>query len=648
MVELPKNSAVESTAAEEGKAAGGGDPSLESKKPSTPNELLDGCLPELEENSLSFTDSFLNFDCIDGWFEENSDLPSGGNMTDLGIGGELGSVDCKKDEVEGALSAQNGPLCDLEKNKRANEECDKTVHLIVGSVIEERFGRVSLAGPTDGLIPKYDVVRGFSVASSVEIFNPTDDVVGAAEKVADIPESNHVTERDDAEDDDENSSSSDSESESESSSSSSSDDDDVEEEEKKKEIGVEEGEIVLSDADEMVGWSDTEDGDGDSGAIGGPIRSKNELKELPPVPPITVSLELQHQTHPVGTISSILGAQVIVEGVENHNPLAEGSILWITESRLPLGIVDEIFGPVKSPYYIVRYNSEAEIPSNIQQGTPISYVQEFAKHVLNDKSLYEKGYDASGKDDEELSDIEFSDDEKEAEYKRMLKMKKRVTNESNPGNKRKDKRPVKNPSRNWNSNRRDQHSTPSGSNQNNNQDRPPPIPIVAGDQHSASSGMTRQNMPPGAQPIAAASPHWPVAQGPAFAASSGIWSSGFQPLGGVPWTVPQQPNQPFLAPLPANMVPFQQQVGTFPQFTFALNPLLAAQANFGAGGWPQAPAMNAVQFGTEQVVRPPQGFQANPGAMPNFNQSRGGGGGRRGGRPGRFDGRRGRGNYQRR
>jgi hypothetical protein len=37
-----------------------------------------------------------------------------------------------------------------------------------------------------------------------------------------------------------------------------------------------------------------------------------------------------------------MGERVIVEGSVQHNPLNEGSILWVTESRTSLGIVDEI------------------------------------------------------------------------------------------------------------------------------------------------------------------------------------------------------------------------------------------------------------------------------------------------------------------
>jgi H/ACA ribonucleoprotein complex non-core subunit NAF1 len=122
----------------------------------------------------------------------------------------------------------------------------------------------------------------------------------------------------------------------------------------------------------------------------------------------------------------VMGERVIVEGSVQHNPLNEGSILWITESRTPLGIVDELFGPVKNPYYLLRYNSEEEVPAGVSAGTSVSFVAEFADHILNMKELYAKGYDASGDNDEELADEpEFSDDEKEVEYKRSLRQAQR-------------------------------------------------------------------------------------------------------------------------------------------------------------------------------------------------------------------------------
>ncbi|KAL8131306.1 hypothetical protein AgCh_007294 [Apium graveolens] len=199
---------------------------------------------------------------------------------------------------------------------------------------------------------------------------------------------------------------------------------------------------------ELFDWS----GEDELFALAGLSMFGKEVKVPPPIPPVAVTLKPCHKTlpaelcfrlEPVGIMFNlshlhypildfilspfeVVGAQVIVEWVEKHDPLSEGSILWITEKRSPLGIVDKILGPAQNPYYIVRYNSKNEVPAGIQKGTLISFVSEFANHVLNNGNLYKKRYDASVENDEELSDeAEFSDDEKEAECKRMQKVSER-------------------------------------------------------------------------------------------------------------------------------------------------------------------------------------------------------------------------------
>lgn len=130
----------------------------------------------------------------------------------------------------------------------------------------------------------------------------------------------------------------------------------------------------------------------------------------------------------------VVDKSVVVNGLEKHSPLVEGTILWITETRSVLGLVDEVFGPVKNPYYTVRYNSEKDIPLGIHEGTAISFVLEFSESIIDVKTLYDKGYDASGDNDEELyNEMEFSDDEKEAEYNRLQRQAKRgIRNNNKP------------------------------------------------------------------------------------------------------------------------------------------------------------------------------------------------------------------------
>ncbi|KAL3509458.1 hypothetical protein ACH5RR_028859 [Cinchona calisaya] len=478
----------------------------------------------IEDFSLSFADSFLDFEYIKDWIDENPqsckgmEKDLGGNpigfslennafevfdeIPELGSagigekievgkglvgeeGGKLGSLGREKVElVGGEKGSEMG--CQMFSDKIKVEEGiqgDEGVKMGgLRCLIEEEMGKVSLDGESNGLVS----VRGEKVVGgdvrSVEAFNVVDSgtesgvVVGIETEDTNGEKSgNNGSDRDESDSDsdsesgDDSDTDSDSESDSESessssSSSSSSSDDDGEEEGKKAKGGnggkgrkredmeMEEGEIVASEPEEMVAWTDDEyDGDDstDRAATMGPARSKNELTVLPPVPPVNVTLQPHHEIQPVGAVLSVLGAQVIVEGVEKHNPLNEGSVLWITKSMSPLGLVDEIFGPVKNPYYIVRFNSESEVPAGIQPGSSISFVPEFANHVLNDKSLYAKGYDASGANDEELGgEEEFSDDEKEAEYRKMLKNKKRGTSDDKVGNKKKDEKRLGNWSRN--------------------------------------------------------------------------------------------------------------------------------------------------------------------------------------------------------
>ncbi|XP_028751855.1 H/ACA ribonucleoprotein complex non-core subunit NAF1-like isoform X2 [Neltuma alba] len=372
------------------------------------------------------------------------------------------------------------------------------------------------------------------------------------------------------------SSSSSSDSDDSSTSGGSSDDDDSEDSEeeehqeeekitKKIEVEVEEGEINDSDGQELgtdtavnddenageVSWSGINDEDDEDGpATEGPIRSKNEVKDLPSVPPVNVTIEPHHQMLPVGVVMSIISPQVIVEGIEKHDPLNEGSILWITETRTPLGLVDEIFGPVKNPYYIVRYNSENEIPKGVHVGTLISFVPEFANHVLNNKDVYKKGYDASGLNDEEVSDeAEFSDDEKEAEYRKMQKVMKRGISDKNHGKHKNNKKKAS----------------------RKNGPAAPPNPVPSASTHNHQKFPPFSGIRPG--PFEAASivpPFRPANPGPNLA-SNGVWTNGISLMQPQTALLPNgfPPNDLSLFPgnaqnpyqLPVTGIPFQQQLG---------------------------------------------------------------------------------------
>ena len=317
-------------------------------------------------------------------------------------------------------------------------------------------------------------------------------------------------------------------------------------------------------------------------------------------------------------ILQILGPQVIVEGIEKHNPLSDGSILWITESRAPLGFVDEIFGPVKHPYYIVRYNSEDEVPAGISTGTLVSFVPEFASHVLNNKDLYKKGYDASGANDEELSDEEeFSDDEKEAEYKRMLKTEKRGTNEQQPRSRKNKKRNAKNRGEPWiNGNPLPQKTPKEADRILPNQDQPRFSPLAAMADHGNFS------TPFTVSGTGLAPPLPPLAQAACFnAPPNGIWVNGmpFQqpqgaffpsgfPMNNMPWPSQNPQQYPYQMPMP-NGMPYNQQAnpnqGVLSGQPNTLAGIPYAQGHVGQNNF------NPIAFGI--------GFQGQPSQQPGVN-----------------------------
>ncbi|KAF7805900.1 H/ACA ribonucleoprotein complex non-core subunit NAF1 [Senna tora] len=408
---------------------------------------------------------------------------------------------------------------------------------------------------------------------------------------------------------------------------SSSDDDDVEDDEEagqqekrevhteNNEVEVEEGEIKDYNGQELVtetAVNDDDDDDDDDMEIGLTPELSKLPQNLPPVPPVNVTLGPHHQMLPVGVVMSIINTQVIVEGVEKHDPLSEGSILWITESRTPLGLVDEIFGPVKNPYYIVRYNSENEVPISIHGGTSVSFVPEFAKYVLNNKDLYKKGYDKSGFDDDVSDEEEFSDDEKEAE---CMKQKMKIgISDQNPQKQKIYKRkgsqkrgaggpyPVRPtaPSpddRNF-STFSGIRRGPSGATS-----MVPPFPPTSADRNLASTGGVWTNGVPLQQP------------------QSALLPSGLPP-NGIPW-FPGNVQNPYQ--LPMSGMPFQQQLGpslgSLPTTMFpGVQPNIFAQPTYPLGHVGQ----NQMTFGLNSHIpqlQPPPVFAGGQGSIPD-HQSR--------------------------
>lgn len=86
--------------------------------------------------------------------------------------------------------------------------------------------------------------------------------------------------------------------------------------------------------------------------------------------------------------------------------------------------VHETFGPTHQPLYQVRFNDGFPLDKERAQiSRPIFHVPGRSNFVFVDRLKVAKGSDASNAHDEEPGEdeVEFSDDEQEAAYKRMAK-----------------------------------------------------------------------------------------------------------------------------------------------------------------------------------------------------------------------------------
>ncbi|KAI1073470.1 NAF1-domain-containing protein [Whalleya microplaca] len=213
-----------------------------------------------------------------------------------------------------------------------------------------------------------------------------------------------------------------------SSDSSTSDDseDESEDEGNYKVLGPEETARILM---EMEGGSDDEgEGKAKGAGSGAQIRTKNEVpEEVIPKPDVKITPEMEITE--LGVVEHIVENTVVIKAntTGEYQVIDTGSVLC-TESRAVIAAIADLIGSVKQPRYTAKFTNEEEIKSfGLELGTKVFYPPSHASYVFTQALRGERGTDASNWHDEEVADdeIEFSDDEKEAEYKRQLKAKKK-------------------------------------------------------------------------------------------------------------------------------------------------------------------------------------------------------------------------------
>ncbi|KAI4667203.1 uncharacterized protein J4E79_001888 [Alternaria viburni] len=211
-------------------------------------------------------------------------------------------------------------------------------------------------------------------------------------------------------------------SDSDSSSDSSSSDDSSDE-------GSDEGELLDPEEQVRLLMAEAADEPGASGPV--KVKTLNEQDEKFEMPDITVTPETKITE--LGKVESIVGNLVVVKAKMSGDEqvLESGSALCL-ENRTVVGKVSEQIGRVEEPRYSFGFNDAAELETlGIKKDTSIYYVDEHSTFTETEPIRRQKHTDASNLHDEETNDVEFSDDEKEAEYKREQKAKKRARQEGN-------------------------------------------------------------------------------------------------------------------------------------------------------------------------------------------------------------------------
>ncbi|KAL2267224.1 hypothetical protein VTJ83DRAFT_4501 [Remersonia thermophila] len=186
--------------------------------------------------------------------------------------------------------------------------------------------------------------------------------------------------------------------------------------------------LSLEETARILMQSDLNADDEAKGPAGAP-RTKNEMEEEAlPIPDVTITPDMPIER--LGEIQFVVENTLVIKSSQpgKEKVLDMGSVLC-KEDRAVIGALADIIGNVESPMYTVLYKDDSKIKElGITAGMPVFYSVQHANYVFTQPLREVKGTDASNLHDEEVGpeEMEFSDDEKEAEYKRALKMKKQA------------------------------------------------------------------------------------------------------------------------------------------------------------------------------------------------------------------------------
>ncbi|KIO27942.1 hypothetical protein M407DRAFT_7047 [Tulasnella calospora MUT 4182] len=166
-----------------------------------------------------------------------------------------------------------------------------------------------------------------------------------------------------------------------------------------------------------------------------PLKTANEVVDPNVAPPSIEKVGDDERLEIIGEVMSIIGSVVVVKGLPGsaaEKVLDTGSLL-VWDDRHVLGEVFETFGPTHLPLYSIRLPSSPS-SSVFTVGRKVYHIPTRSNYVFTRSLAFIRGSDASNQHDEEVGEdeIEFSDDEKETEWKRQRKMKRQTSVRPSP------------------------------------------------------------------------------------------------------------------------------------------------------------------------------------------------------------------------
>ena len=155
----------------------------------------------------------------------------------------------------------------------------------------------------------------------------------------------------------------------------------------------------------------------------------------------SLSISAEEVLSEAGRVVGCLEGTVVVQASLGaaSECLAEGSIL-VTEGRTVLGRIEDIFGPVEAPMYVlmdpaslyVGGEDDEQVP-RVLVGEVVWYVESLVKRIVDPKRLREVGVgedvEIEGGDDDEEAGDEEADDEEAGDEGGMKEMNKGAVND---------------------------------------------------------------------------------------------------------------------------------------------------------------------------------------------------------------------------